>query len=155
MVPAIFISLPRRWMRWDGEPLGWPILFILVAADSERTVAVLRLIWTVSVRVRTIMRRYMPTNIALDALRSRRGLKWGIPAMLLAIPYLYAASLLMALIHGGAPRRLFAVTVILIWDSFKFIAMGPVSLVALLRVRAAESRERRALRRPVGPLVRL
>ena len=36
------------------------------------------------------MRRYMPTNIALDALRSRRGLKWGIPAMLIAILYLYA-----------------------------------------------------------------
>ncbi len=115
----------------------------------------LRLIWTISVHVRTIMRRYMPTNIALDALRSRRGLKWGIPAMLLAIPYLYAASLLTALIDDGAPRCLFAITVILIWDAFKFIAMGPTSLVTLIRVRAAGSRERRALRRPVGPLVRL
>jgi hypothetical protein len=120
-----------------------------------RTVAVLRLIWTASVHVRTIMRRYMPTNIALDGLRSRRGLKWGIPAMLLAIPYLYTASLLTALIDSGAPRWLFAFTVILIWDAFKFIAMGPVSLVALLHVRAAESRQHRALRRPVGPLTHL
>ncbi len=152
---ATSISLTRRQTRWDGEPLSWPILFILVAADSERTLAMLRPIWTISVHVRTIMRRYMPTNIALDALRSRRGLKWGIPAMLLAIPYLYAASLLTALIDNGAPGWLFAFTVILIWDAFKFIAMGPVSLVTLIRVRASESRERRALRRSVGPLVRL
>lgn len=101
------------------------------------------------------MRRYMPTNIAIDALRSRHGLKWGIPAMLVAIPYLYAASLLTALIHGGAPKWLFAFTLVLIWDALKFIIMGPVSLLTLLRVRAAESRQRRALRRPVGPLVRL
>lgn len=155
LVVAIFISLTRRSTRWDGKPLGWPILFILVAGDSERTVAMLRLIWTISVRVRTIMRRYMPTNIALDAFRSRRGLKWGIPGMLLAIPYFYAASLLTALIDGGASKWLFAFTVILIWDAFKFIAMGPVSIVTLLRVRAAESRQRRALRRPVGPLIHL
>jgi hypothetical protein len=155
LVVAIFISLTRRSTRWDGKPLGSPILFILVAGDSERTVAMLRLIWTISVHVRTFMRRYMPTNIALDALRSRRGLKWGIPGMLVAIPYLYAASLLTALIDGGASKWLFAFTVILIWDAFKFVAMGPVSFVTLLRVRAAESRQRRALRRPVGPLIHL
>ena len=150
-----FTCLTHRPMRWGGEPLGWPILFILVAADSERTVAMLRLIWTISVYLRTLMRRYMPTNIALDALRSRRGLKWGIPAMLIAILYLYAASLLTSLIDSGAPRWLFAVTILLVWDALKFIVMGPVSLATLLKVRAAESRERRALRRPVGPLVRL
>ena len=155
LVVAIFISLTRRSTRWDGKPLGWPILFILIAGDSERTVAMLRLIWTISVHVRTILRRYMPTNIALDALCSRRGLKWGIPGMLLAIPYLYAASLLTALIDGGASKWLFAFTVILIWDAYKFIAMGPVSIVTLLRVRAAESRQRRTLRRPVGPLIHL
>lgn len=115
----------------------------------------LRLIWTISVNLRAFMRRYMPTNIALDALRSRHGLKWGVPAMLIAIPCLYAASLLTSLIDGGAPRWLFAVTLVLIWDALKFIVMGPVSLVTLLRVRAAESRARHALRRPVGPLVRL
>ncbi|WP_257478506.1 sulfate permease [Acidipropionibacterium jensenii] len=115
----------------------------------------LRLIWTISVHLRTFMRRYTPTNTALDALRSRHGLKWGIPAMLIAIPYLSGASILTSLIDGGAPRWLYAVTLVLIWDALKFIIMGPVSLVMLLRVRATESRQRRALRRPVGPLVRL
>lgn len=155
MVVTISISLSRRRTRWDGKHLGWTIFIILIAADSERSVAMLRLIWVITVHVRTIMRRYMPTNTALDALRSRRGLKWGIPAMLLAIPYLYAESLLTALIDVGAPKWLFAVTAILVWDAFKFIAMGSVSLVTLLRVCLAEARQRRALRRPVGPLIHL
>lgn len=114
-----------------------------------------RLIWTISVHLRAFMRRYMPTNIALDALRSRRGLKWGVPAMLIALPYLYAASILTSLIDDGAPKWLYAIAIVLIWDAFKFITMGPVSLVTLFRVRAAESRVLRQLRRPVGPLVRL
>lgn len=47
-----------------------------------------RLIWTDSVHTRYFLRRFMPTNIVLDAIRTRRGLRWGIPAMLLALPYL-------------------------------------------------------------------
>lgn len=38
-----------------------------------------RLLWTASVHTRYYLRRYMPTNIALDAIRTRRGLKWGVP----------------------------------------------------------------------------
>lgn len=45
-----------------------------------------RLIWIIGIYVRSFMRRVMPTNIALDAIRTRRGLKWGVPAMLLGIP---------------------------------------------------------------------
>ncbi|MDR5713150.1 hypothetical protein, partial [Nesterenkonia flava] len=63
----------------------------------------IRLIWSASVHIRYFMRRYMPTNIALDAIRTRRGLKWGLPAMLLILPYLYAASFCLQLIETGAP----------------------------------------------------
>ena len=35
----------------------------------------LRLIWNTSTRIRTFMRIWMPTNILLDALRTRRGLR--------------------------------------------------------------------------------
>ena len=48
----------------------------------------IRQLWTLSVHTRAFLRRYMPTNILLDAIRTRRGLKWGVPAMLLAVPYL-------------------------------------------------------------------
>ena len=63
----------------------------------------LRLIWALSVHTRYFLRRYMPTNILLDTIRTRRGLRWGLPAMLLAIPYLYAANLCVQLLTGGGP----------------------------------------------------
>lgn len=52
-----------------------------------------RLIWTLSAHTRYYLRRYMPTNRLLDAIRRRPNLKWGIPAMLLAVPYLLIASI--------------------------------------------------------------
>ena len=33
----------------------------------------IRELWTVSVHTRAFLRRYMPTNILLDAIRTRRG----------------------------------------------------------------------------------
>ncbi|WP_330166653.1 MULTISPECIES: hypothetical protein [unclassified Brevibacterium] len=43
---------------------------------TERNKSLIRLIWTVSVRTRYFLRRYMPTNILLDAIRTHRsGLK--------------------------------------------------------------------------------
>ncbi|WP_311200401.1 hypothetical protein [Brevibacterium casei] len=61
----------------------------------------LRLIWTLSVHTRNFLRRYMPTNRLLDVIRTRRGLKWGVSAMLLAIPYRLATAIFRDLIEGG------------------------------------------------------
>ena len=47
-----------------------------------------RLIWIGSVYTSYFLRRYMPTNILLDMIRTRPGLKWGVPGMLLSLPYL-------------------------------------------------------------------
>lgn len=85
------------WLRLDS------LFFLLVAEDEERTVPMFRLIWSVSVHVRYFLRRYMPSNIVLDLIRTRRGLKFGLPAMLLAAPYLYVAYLLTGLIDAGGP----------------------------------------------------
>jgi len=63
----------------------------------------LRLLWAASARTRYILRRNMPTNILLDLIRTRRSLKWGIPAMLLAAPYLLAASICTHLIANNGP----------------------------------------------------
>ncbi len=76
----------------------------------------IRLVWALSVRTRYFLRRYMPTNILLDAIRTRRGLRWGVPASLLAVPYLVAA-----------------------WNMMKFIINGPVSIVLLVRARVREA----------------
>jgi hypothetical protein len=98
----------------------------------------LRIIWFISIHLRNFMRRYMPTNILLDAIRTRRGLKWGVPAMLVATPYLLAASICTALIDGGASRRLYVVALVCIWNALKFIVVGPVSALMLLRRRSSD-----------------
>ena len=108
-----------------------------------------RLIWTASVHTRYFLRRSMPTNIVLDAIRTRRGLKWGLPAMLLVIPYLYVAGILRVLIEDGGPGWLHLLVLLCVWNAMKFAIMGPVSLVLLLRVRAAEWRDSRVARHSV------
>lgn len=107
----------------------------------------LRLLWAMSVRTRYFLRRYMPTNILLDLIRTRRGLKWGIPAMLLAAPYLLAASICTNLLADGGPGWLSLLVLLLIWNALKFIVMGPVSLALLVRVRIQEAVARRRARR--------
>lgn len=67
----------------------------------------IRLLWATSTRIRYLLRRYMPTNILLDAIRTRRGLKWGVPAMLLAVPYIFAAKVLTGLAERGATGWLY------------------------------------------------
>ena len=106
----------------------------------------LRLIWIASIHIRHFMRRYMPTNILLNAIRTRRGLRWGVPAMLLALPYLYAASLCTAFVGRGAPGWLYAAVLVCVWNALKFVWIGPVSVGLLVSTRAAESRDARASR---------
>ena len=99
----------------------------------------LRIIWVISTHLRNFMRRYMPTNILLDAIRTRRGLKLGIPAMLLSAPYLLAASICTTLISEGGPGWLNLLVLLCLWNSLKLIIMGPVSLVLLIRVCVREA----------------
>lgn len=98
----------------------------------------IRLLWNVSIDVRGFLRRYMPTNILLDAIRTRRGLKWGVPAMLLAVPYLVAASICTNLITEGGPGWLNLLVILLLWDALKLIVMGPVSAMQLARRQMLE-----------------
>lgn len=102
-----------------------------------------RLIWALSVCTRCLLRRYTPTNILLDAIRGRRGLRWGVPTMLLAIPYLYAASICVQIIGDGGPGWLHLFVLLFIYDVMKFAIIGPVSLVLLLRARVREHVEQR------------
>lgn len=91
----------------------------------------IRLLWALSANTRYFLRRYMPTNIALDLIRTRRGLKSGIRAMLLAVPYCFAASICTSLIADGGPGWLNILVILFIWDAMKFAIMGPISLVLL------------------------
>ena len=103
-----------------------------------------RLIWIASIHIRDFMRRYMPSNILLDLIRTRNGLKWGVPAMLLAAPYLGVAAWCTSLIESGGPGWLHLVVLVCIWNALKMVIIGPVSVALLVRAR---TRERQAWKR--------
>jgi hypothetical protein len=110
-------------------------------------ILVLFLLWRMSPTIRYFLRRYMPTNIALDAIRTRRGLKWGVPAMLLAVPYLFAVNYCTTVIEDGGPGWLNLLVLLFCWNALKFLIMGPVSVVLLIRARVQEALERHRVRR--------
>jgi hypothetical protein len=99
----------------------------------------IRLLWPLSVRTRYFLRRFTPTNILLDAIRTRRGLKWGVPAMLLTLPYLLAASICINLISTGGPGWLNLLVLLFVWNAIKMLVIGPISLMLLMHVRARET----------------
>lgn len=116
----------------------------LVVLES-RTLMLIRNLWTLSVRTRAFLRRRMPTNILLDKLRTRRGLKWGVPAMGLAVVYLFAAAICITLIDHGWSPWLYLLFAICLWNALKFLLFGPLSLLLLARARAYEHRAKRDL----------
>lgn len=114
----------------------------------------IRQVWTLSVHTRAFLRRYMPTNILLNAIRTRRGLKWGVPAMLLAVPYLLAASSFTTLVANGGPGWLNLLVLLCLWNTMKFIITGPASLILLARIRVHEAVAARAERRATTELAK-
>lgn len=100
-------------------------------------------LWNVSIRTRIFLRRWMPTNILLDKIRTRRGLKWGAPAMLLGGIYFLAAVCCITLIDQGWSEWMYLAFFLLLWNALKFILMGPISLVLLARIRFREAHARR------------
>ena len=106
-----------------------------------------RFIWTLSVRTRDYLHRYMPSNRLLAAIRTRRGLKWGLPAMLIAAPYILVATFCSDLAADGGRGWLHLVVLWGCWNALKFILMGPISVVLLARVRIREAMIRRDQRR--------
>lgn len=107
----------------------------------------IRLIWNLSIRTRLFLCTWMPTNILLDAIRTRRGLRWGIPAMLLAIPYLLIANLCVQAIADNGPGWPHLVVLWSIWNGMKMLWIGPVSVILLIGARLRERAERRRQQR--------
>lgn len=94
------------------------------------------------------VRRFLPTNQIRDAVMTRRGLKWGVPAMLLAIPYIYIAATCRILIEQGGPGWLHLIVLVCIWNALKMLWLGPVSLVLLAWARRPSARSPQTL--PAG-----
>lgn len=101
------------------------------------------LILGITARTYFALRRFMPTNFVLDAIHTRRGLKWGVPAMLLAVPYAFAMAMCVGLVEAGGSGWLNVLMLLFAWNALKFLGAGPVTLIRLLRVRGREAKARR------------
>lgn len=64
--------------------------------------------------------------------------------MLLGPAYFYGAGLCLSLIDHGAPEWLAFVSALMLWNGFKMLWLGPISLVLLARnaIRAGIRRTR-------------
>ncbi len=81
---------------------------------------------------------YMPTNRAVEWLRSPNGLKWAIPVALAAVPsYLFAMSVCMTIIQRGGPGYLNVLVMLFAWNALKFAVVG---LLTPLRWAALKGR---------------
>lgn len=90
-------------------------------------------------RTRGPISRLMPTNRLVDAvLHTRRGIKWGIPTMLLAVPYLLLAVMCRGFIEQGGPGWLNLLVIYGIWNATKIAWIGPISLIFLARAKIKE-----------------
>ncbi|MBD7958639.1 sulfate permease [Microbacterium sp. Sa4CUA7] len=106
-------------------------------------------------RIYAYFQRSMPTNILVRATHTRRGLKWGVPAMLLAVVYIVIAAALAQWVADGAPGWINLLVLLCLWNALKFAVNGPATAVRLTRVRARERRYRddiRAARPPETPV---
>jgi len=85
------------------------------------------------------LRVYAPTNIALDYFRSRRGLKWALPASLVLTPaYWGAGYAVTTVIENGGPGWLNLVSGLCAWNGIKFAMLGLWSPILLAKVVLTE-----------------
>lgn len=104
------------------------VIFVILVARRPRT--------------RGPIGRLMPTNRLVDAvLYTRRGVKWGIPAMLLAVPYLLLAVMCRGFIEQGGPGWLNLLVICGIYNAAKIAWIGPISLIYLARARKHAERQ--------------
>lgn len=90
-------------------------------------------LWHLSAAIRGYLRIYMPTNRAVDWLRTPRGLNWAIPVALVATPTYLGLTALA--IQGAAHIGLGFLNVlvfVLFWNAMKFAWMAVLSVPLML-----------------------
>jgi hypothetical protein len=93
----------------------------------------LSLLWNLSSAIRGYLRFYMPTNRAVDWLRSPRGLKWAVPTALVAVPgYLGVMAICARLaLHPGL-GWLNLLVLLYFWNAVKFAGLVILCIPRLL-----------------------
>ena len=93
----------------------------------------IRLLLAISPVIRDFLARYMPTNRLLAAIRTRKGLKWGMPAMGLGVLYFLVAAILTNVIRDGGPGWLNLLVLLTCWNGLKLVWIGPVAVVTVVK----------------------
>ncbi len=106
-----------------------------------------RLILASSIHIRQFLRVCMPSIILLDAIRTWIRLMWGLPALLIAVPYVVIALWCTTLIVVDGPGWLHLIVLVACWSGLKFMIMGPVSVILLAKTRLGGHRARRREKR--------
>lgn len=73
----------------------------------------------------------MPTNILLYKIRTREGLKRGMPAILLGGTPIFLTAVYITVIDNGWSKWIYLLFALLLWNGLKFLIIGPWSLVIL------------------------
>lgn len=96
----------------------------------------LTLLWNLSAAIRGYVRFYMPTNRAVDWLRSPRGLKWALPFAIVVTPA-YLGLTASAILLAGQPGLgwLNLLVLLFFWNAVKFAWMGVLAPVMWLAGR--------------------
>lgn len=86
-------------------------------------------LWNLSAAIRGYLRFYMPTNRAIDWLRTPRGLKWAIPAALVVTPA-YLGLTAVAIHFAVRPGLGFLNVLVFLffWNAMKFAWMAIFSV---------------------------
>jgi len=87
----------------------------------------------------------MQFGVPLHEIRTRLGLKWGVPEILLAFWYLGIALLLSAAAQNDGPGWLNILVLVAIWSAWRMLWIGPVIFARLARACSRDSAQRRAI----------
>ncbi len=91
--------------------------------------------------------RWLPSNRLTALLRTRRGYRWGIPAVLLGATYFIAGIACYGAIRLGHTEWFYLGMLICWWAALKLIAHGITATIRLIGARAHENLAvRRAIR---------
>ena len=107
-------------------------------------------LWHLSAAIRGYLRYYVPTNRALDWLRTPSGLKWAIPVALIATPA-YLGLTAIAIHFAARPSLGFLNVLVFLffWNAMKCAWLAVLSPLVLVRIvlagRASSSMPRAGL----------
>ncbi|MAS54082.1 MAG: sulfate permease [Pimelobacter sp.] len=95
---------------------------------NPKEILMLTALWHFSAAIRGYLRFYMPTNRAIDWLRTPRGFKWAIPVALVATPaYLGLTALAIEFAARPGLGFLNVLVFLFFWNAAKFAWMAVLS----------------------------